>query len=605
MRVNGETEGLKIAILQTLNTLYDVQIPKDCLWTKELIEEISSISSEINREIAVYIDRKGRITDVSIGNNNTVSLSVVEGKRNSQRLSGTRCIHTHPSGNGMLSSHDVSSLKILRLNAIISVGIHDGSPQEMYVGIISSENQEKVDIIGPYSPAKEDFKTLLEHIVETDKNLREKFSENKKLEERAILIGINTQPSHNVSEANEAEFSLLELEELTKTAGAIVVGRLMQKRASRTSKTLIGKGKLAELILMAQDLEADVLIFDEELTGAQLRNIEEATGLKVLSRTSLILDIFAQRARSREGILQVELAQMEYRLPRLIGMGQALSRLGSGIGSRGPGETKLETDRRTIRAHINHLREQLEDIYQQRNVLRSERKKNGIPVVSLAGYTNTGKSTLLNTLCNAEVLAEDKLFATLDTTTRKLMLNDGSKVLLSDTVGFIRKLPHNLIKAFKATLEEVVLSDLILIVADASDPQMENHIRIVSEILAEIGAGDNPSLIVLNKIDKTTTEIPLGLLHQNRQIVEVSATLGYGLSELKDAIKNSLYKDRVRVRLAIPFSDGATIAWVYANGHVLDVSYDETTTLFDVELYKAQLNRVGNFLCTPYPSYGK
>ncbi|MHB1405529.1 MAG: GTPase HflX [Desulfitobacteriaceae bacterium] len=596
MRINGETEGLKNSVLAELDALYDLLIPQDSLWTEELLLKISYISADINRELALYLDRKGHIIDVSVGNNSTVGLSAVEGKRNISRLSGIRCIHTHPNGSGLLSAPDISSLKILRLDAMIAVGVRNRSPQDIFVGILSAPSPGEVEMIGPYSPDHKDFAILLERIADADKTLRKTITSNKHEEERAILVGLYTRDSHHQSSVNEADVSFSELEELTHTAGAIVVGHLRQKRDTRNSTTIVGQGKIEELRLLAQTAEANIVIFDEELTGAQQRNIEKAVGLKVLTRTSLILDIFAQRARSREGILQVELAQMQYQLPRLMGVGQALSRLGGGIGTRGPGETKLETDRRTIRRRIAYLKEQLSDIRRQREVLRTYRKKSGIPVVSIVGYTNAGKSTLLNTLCGADVLAEDKLFATLDTATRKLVLNNGSTVLLTDTVGFIRKLPPNLLDAFKSTLEEVALSDLILIVVDASDPQVDDHVHIVDKILAELGAGSKPAMVVLNKTDKSTTDNPVILLHEDRQIVEISAKHGTGLDELKQAIESALYTNRVQVQLSIPFSDGALISWLYAHGNILDVAYSHSATLVKVELDKQLLVRVGAYL---------
>jgi len=596
MKVNGDTEGLKKSVIEALSSLYDQRIPQDHLWTESLLAEISYLSSEINREIALYLDRKGHITDVSVGDHQTVRLAAVDGKRNNRRLSGTHCIHTHPNGYGQLSAVDISSLKVLRLDAMIAVGVRNGAPQELYVGILSASNQDEVDVFGPYPPGTEDFKRLRESIRETDDLLRNTIEEDQTRKERAILVGLQTRDSRDLYGVSEAEVSFAELEELTKTAGALVVGRLMQKRDTRSSTTVIGRGKIEELGLMVQALEADVVILDQELSGTQQRNIEEAVGRKVLCRTALILDIFAQRARSREGKLQVELAQLEYRLPRLMGMGLALSRLGGGIGTRGPGETKLETDRRHIRMRINHLKEQLAEIRRQRGVLRSNRQKTGIPVVSIVGYTNAGKSTLLNTLCETTVLAEDKLFATLDTTTRKLTLDNGSTVLLTDTVGFIRKLPHNLLDAFKSTLEEVVLSDLILIVADASDPQVEDHIRIVDEILYELGAGLKPALIVLNKIDRIAPDTPALLLHEDRPTVEISASRGDGLDVLKKAIEKNLYSDRVQVHLTIPFSDGATLPWLHANGQILGLSYSEDATLVEVELDNPLLAKVAEYI---------
>lgn len=595
MRVNGEVNGLKKSLLEALDALYEVRIPQEFLWTKSFVTELCRISSSINREIAVYFDRKGHIADVRVGDHQTVTLAAVEGKRSTKRLSGMRCIHTHPGGSGRLSAVDLSSLKILRLDVMIAVGIRDGNPGDIYAGILDGDNPEEINIFGPYGSSEYEFSFLLEQISASDRSLRKMFSENKDSRERAILVGLHSRNSRELNGMDEAEVSFAELEELAKTAGAFVVERLTQKRDSISSATVIGQGKIEELRLLAQAKEADLIIFDEELTGTQQRNIEQQVGKKVICRTGLILDIFAQRARSREGKLQVELAQLEYQLPRLMGMGLTLSRLGGGIGTRGPGETKLETDRRRIRMRITHLKRQLEDIKRQRGVLRENRQKSGVPVVSIVGYTNAGKSTLLNTLCQAEVPAEDKLFATLDTTTRKLVLNNGSTVLLTDTVGFIRRLPHNLLDAFKSTLEEVVLSDLILILADASDPQAEDHIRIVDEILAQLGAASKPSVIVLNKIDRLQEETTL-ILRETRPVIEISAFRGDGLELLKKTIENIVGSDRVQVNLAIPFSDGSALAWLHSHARILNISYDETASLVKAELDRLLLAKVKKYL---------
>jgi len=600
-KVHGETDGIKNSILEALQTLYELRIPQNQLWSEEIIEKISCISSDINREIAVYLDRRGRVTDVSIGDHHTVTLSEVEGKRNAFRLTGTRCIHTHPNGSGQLSSVDINSLKVLRLDAMIAVGISNFCARELYVGIISSDDPEDVNVFGPLLPTTEIFDDLLFQIDQTDRKSRNIPSSNKTRQELAIIVGLQTPDSRELNGRSEAEVSLTELKELAETAGAQIVGQIMQKRIVKKSSTVVGRGKLEELKLMVQALNADLVIFDEELTGTQQRNIEEAVGRRVLCRTALILDIFAQRARSREGILQVELAQMEYRLPRLMGMGLALSRLGGGIGTRGPGETKLETDRRHIRARITHLKKQLEELQKQRGVLRENRRKNNYPVISIVGYTNAGKSTLLNALCESDVLAEDKLFATLDTTVRRLPLNSGKTVLLTDTVGFIRKLPHNLLDAFKSTLEEVVLSDLILIVADASDPQVEDHIRIVDEILTQLNSNTRPSLIVLNKSDLVTEENPVILSQENRDVIEISARFGIGLERLKSIIENLIFGSRVKVSLNIPFTEGAALAWLHTNARVLRESFRESGTTVEVEIEPSQLGRLSEYICQVCP----
>ena len=609
MRVNGETEGIRQSTLEMLDSLYDMRLPQDQLWTAELLEIIAAATSQINREIAIYLDRKGRITDVGVGDSKTVALGAVEGKRNGRRLSGIRCIHTHPEDSGMLSAVDVSSLKQLRLDAMIAVGVREGKAQELFVGVVSPADPDECDILGPYLPAKEDFAALLEYIGDADKALRERQDgfESKPGDgsERVVLIGMKTRDDRDLNGMGEAEVSFLELEELARTAGAQVVGKVMQRRDARNAATLVGQGKIEEIRMAVQAFEADAVIFDEELSGAQQRNIEEIVGVKILDRTNLILDIFAQHARSREGIMQVELAQLEYRLPRLGGMGVSMSRqgasLGGGLGTRGPGESKLETDKRHIRSRIATIKSQLEDVRRQRGILRSDRKKNGVPVISIVGYTNAGKSTLLNRLTDSDVLVEDKLFATLDTTTRKLELPGGGNVLLIDTVGFIRKLPHKLLDAFKATLEEVVLSDLLLITADASDPQVADHIRIVDEILTELAAGGKPVLIVLNKTDKMAEGDPLPILNEDRPVFPISAKTGAGMEELKKAIEETVFSNRLRTWFLIPYHEGAALAWLHENGKVFRIEYVESGTLVQAELDRSMLPHVEAFLAEGMP----
>lgn len=601
LEIHGEIAGLKKATSDKLKALYSLRLPPDCLWTEELLEAMASVSSETNRETALYLDRKGQITDVGIGTQQNVALHSVEGKRNLSRLSGTRCLHTHPNGSGCLSVEDLHALKQLHLDAIVAIGIRDGRIQELYVGVLSPDNPREATILGPYSARLKDFSAIWEAIIAADQKLRHKPPENETTRESAILVGLETPDSRDLNGASEAEVSLSELEQLAETAGATVTDRVIQKRNSRNSATVIGQGKIKELRMLVQSAQADLVIFDTELNGSQQRNIEEEIGCKVLSRTALILDIFAQHARSREGILQVELAQLEYRLPRLTGMGTALSRLGGGIGTRGPGETKLEVDRRLIRTRISQLKQQLAEVRKQRSVLRSKRRQSSIPLVSLVGYTNAGKSTLLNALCESDVLTENKLFATLDTTVRSLTVNVGHTVLLADTVGFIRQLPPGLLAAFKSTLEELDLSDLIIIVADASDPQVENHVHIVDGILTELGVNLKPALIVLNKIDKIEPGSLNALSQEDRPVVEISAARGDGLIPLKKAIAEALFGNRITVELFIPFTNGAALAWLHGNTRVLREAYEEKGTLLEVELDPSLLDRVSTYLTNKNP----
>ncbi|MCI5801161.1 MAG: GTPase HflX [Oscillospiraceae bacterium] len=405
--------------------------------------------------------------------------------------------------------------------------------------------------------------------------------ENEQNPQTALLVAVDTGEY-------DAQASLDELAELAATAGAEVVGRMCQKRPSIDTATCVGAGRLEEIALFAQNGDVDLLIFDHELTASQLRNIEEATQTAVVDRTMLILDIFAQRARSGEGKLQVELAQLRYRLPRLMGQGRSLSRLGGGIGTRGPGESKLESDRRHIRRRIEALEEQLRDLTRRRAQQRSRRKKDGILSVAIVGYTNVGKSTLLNALTDAGVLAEDKLFATLDPTARALELPDGRSVMLVDTVGLIRRLPHHLVEAFKSTLEEAAQADLILNVCDVSSPDMDEQVRVTRELLESLGAGGTPVVTVLNKCDLLAEE-PLAM---DRRSVLVSARTGKGFDRLLEAVSRELAQTQVRLRLLLPYGQGALSAEIREEGRVFSEEYTAEGILIDALVEKRILYKV-------------
>ncbi len=361
---------------------------------------------------------------------------------------------------------------------------------------------------------------------------------------KAILVGVRLYND----KSNSAERSIEELERLAETAGLEVVGTVIQQKDRPDSATYIGRGKCTELREFCENNDVDIAVFDDELSGSQMKNIEEIMDVAILDRTLLVLDIFASRAKSAEGRLQVELAQLQYRLPRLSGMGSSLSRLGGGIGTRGPGETKLETDRRHINRRIKAIKEKLEEVSKRREQTRNRRKKDGMPTVALLGYTNAGKSTLLNKLCGSDIYAEDKLFATLDTSVRKMKptaedrIPTEIEILFIDTVGFIRKLPHSLVDAFKSTLEESVNADLILNVVDAGDPEAEEHIRVTEEIISSLGMDSKPMFLVLNKADtlESSTDSPSFEIEHYKKasgmpVYYVSATTGKGISQLKRA----------------------------------------------------------------------
>ena len=374
-------------------------------------------------------------------------------------------------------------------------------------------------------------------------------------------------------ENDEGYDTIEELAELAKTAGANVVARSLQKRRTPDNATYIGSGKVDELSLLCSETEAELVIFDDELTGSQLRNLETRLGVKVIDRTALILDIFAQRAVSREGALQVELAQMKYNLTRLTGQGTALSRLGGGIGTRGPGAKKLDIDRRRIRRRIFELGEELKVVEKQRSLRRERREKNATPLVALVGYTNAGKSTFLNAVSNAGVLAEDKLFATLDPVVRQITLPNGLDILLSDTVGFINKLPHDLIEAFKSTLEEVSNADLILHVVDISCDHYDAQMRVVEDVIASLGAGDTPRINVYNKIDRIDSR-PRG----TEDDAFVSAATGEGMESLLERVEKLLSASHSTIELTIPYDKYEAVALLHSEARILSEEHTETGT---------------------------
>ena len=405
--------------------------------------------------------------------------------------------------------------------------------------------------------------------------------ENKIEQERAVLVSVDTGEF-------DVDSSLLELSELARTAGAEVICEMTQKRESPEAGTYLGRGKLEELAEYCENEKPDLVIVDGELTPAQQKNIERITDTRVIDRTTLILDIFAARALSGEGKLQVELAQLKYALPRLGGKGASMSRLGGGIGTRGPGETKLETDRRHIRRRISALSDDLKELEERRARHRERRKKDGVITVALVGYTNAGKSTLMNTLTDAGVLAENKLFATLDPTARALTLPDGSSVLLIDTVGFIRRLPHKLVEAFKSTLDEAVSANVILNICDASNEECAEHYKVTMDLLEELGCGDKPIITVLNKCD-LVNDISIPMTNS----VRVSAKTGEGLTELLEKVKEALPPTRKRVKILLPFSMGGVGAELRKTGVVHSEEYtadglllDITAEIFTLEKYE-------------------
>ncbi|MDD2981152.1 MAG: GTPase HflX [Hespellia sp.] len=388
----------------------------------------------------------------------------------------------------------------------------------------------------------------------------------KKSEERVILVGVS------INDNDDTEKSLDELEELAATAGAVCVGRVIQNREMIHPGTYIGKGKIEELKELIWEMDATGIICDDELAPAQLGNLQDILDTKIMDRTLIILDIFATRASTNEGKIQVELAQLKYRQSRLIGLGKSLSRLGGGIGTRGPGEKKLEMDRRLIKGRIAQLNRELKDVKRHREVTREQRNKNAIPVIAIVGYTNAGKSTLLNKLTGAQIFAEDKLFATLDPTTRNLKLPSKQEVLLTDTVGFIRKLPHHLIEAFKSTLEEAKYSDIILHVVDTSNPQVDEQMHIVYETLENLEVADKPVITAFNKQDRLE-EMPILRDFKADYIVKISAKTGEGLDDLQDVIEKVLRSSKVAIEKTYSYEEAGKIQLIRKYGELVEEDY--------------------------------
>lgn len=588
--IHGNLDGIRDSIIKEIEKMYDMQVDKDLFISEEAVSLLCQYTQNLNREIAVYINRRGRVIDITIGNYSTVNLSQVESQRRGNRLCGVRCIHTHPQGRGILSSIDINTLVNLKLDAMAAIGVQDGKPNDMYAATLNSEgfNEGAYIIHGPYTDEDITAPDLIGIILETDKVLSGTTIEDVEDEQEiAILVGLEKFTENNNINRTCME-SLNELELLAQTAGAIVVEKVLQLRKSTDSAYYVGKGKAEEISLLRQKLNANLIIFDDELTAAQIKNLEGIIGTKVIDRTALILDIFARHAKSREGKIQVELAQLKYRLPRLIGLGTQLSRLGGGIGTRGPGEKKLETDRRHIYKRVSFLENELEEVKKQRELQRAKRIKNKVPIVALVGYTNSGKSTLMNSLSSADVLAEDKLFATLDPTVRKVALDNGQDILLIDTVGFIRKLPHHLVESFKSTLEETLYADIIIHVIDSGSEEYDIQRRIVLEILNKLGAADKPIITAYNKIDLISNSENLG--NPDETYVKISAKKEIGLDKLIELIKTELPQNYFEFKGLIPYSDGNVLNKIHENGTVLEEEYVEggvsIKAVLGIELYQ-------------------
>ena len=599
----GNLKGIRNSVIEELKTLYDMKLSSGQLLSAELALKLADITEFINREVSVYITRSGQIIRVAVGSNETVELPAVEGRRGSSRLSGIRCVHTHPNGTPSLSGVDISALKANRFDCMIAIGVTapDYTQSTLGFGMIVGMDENEQFVVENYGPlTMAEAETIyFSNLVTTVERILEKQTSSTSLaqaQERAVLVGMEYNGMLNTL-GWTIEDSVEELKQLADTAGAQVVAKFMQKRPKPDPAFFIGKGKVQELALFVQQENIDLCIFDDELSPAQQRNIEQAMGIRVLDRTALILDIFAQRARTNEGKLQVELAQLQYNLPRIMGKGLSLSRLGGGIGTRGPGETKLEVDRRRIRDRIAYIKECIGKVKSVRTLHRAGRNKASVPTVSLVGYTNAGKSTLLNTLTNSDIYAKDQLFATLDPTTRQLDLPNKQQAILTDTVGFIQRLPHQLVAAFQSTLEEVVEADVLLHVIDVSHELYKEQSNAVYHVLDQIGAKDKTIITVYNKIDKLPADSALpARLAQEENSICISAKANINLDKLLELIAENLKLKAVEEYFLIPYSDSAAAARLHNVGTVLEQEYLAEGTKLKVRLAADQLGEFEKYL---------
>lgn len=516
-RVHGKTLGLKSSDVLSLERLYRRRVPKDAVLTPDLAREMAALSVALHRRLAVVIDRSGHVTHVALGDARRLDLPDLGTARTGPgRLRGLRLVHTSLLLDSF-SEADVNDLirNNFDLSAQINIGADGAARSLLRAHLLPSNSQRKrIEILGPdrIESLEADFSAFIAA-------LEQEFAAKAPLvretggRERAILVGVATEALERVRDR------MAELEALARTSGAIVVDTIVQKRAEIDSRTLVGRGLLSDLAVRALQLRADLVVFDRDLSPAQARNVSRELPLKVIDRTQLILDIFAQRAKSGEGKLQVELARLRYELPKLTRSGDRLAQVRGGIGSnRGLGETKAELDRRAVRERIRRLEERIRELAQRRGVMRRKRERAGVPTVAIVGYTNAGKSTLFNALTGADVFVMDLLFSTLDTTARRVRLPDGTAAVLTDTVGFIQELPSDLVSAFQATLEELHDADLLLHVADVSSPFLLEEVGAVEKILESLGLAKLPRLLVLNKTDL----LPPGALEAARVGVERS-----------------------------------------------------------------------------------
>lgn len=569
---------------QMLEALLRRRVPPNRIASLELIEILTHLAQALRREVGVLIDRHGVTAHVLLSRR-WQELAHEFAHASGTRGRGLRYVEAHPHPDGRADDGDRRALVQLGLDLVVTVGTQRGRPADLWLlghasgrAARSDDGEESATVEGPYPPAALAQLELdpWTRLADTTRRRGVTTAGADGQPERAVLVALDR--------AGGADDALAELARLAETAGAKPVANVVQRRSRPDPATYLGRGKVAEVLRATEAQAADLVLIDQELTPTQQRTLERELGVKVLDRTALVLDIFARRARSREGRLQVELAQMNYLLPRLTGRGVWLSRLGGGIGTRGPGETKLEVDRRRIRVRITNLQREINTIARRRTRQRAPREIAGIPQVALVGYTNAGKSTLLNALTGADAFVEDRLFATLDPMVRRVVLPNHRSIVLADTVGFIQRLPTQVVAAFRGTLEEVTAADLLVHVIDAGHPAWRAQAEVVRGVLKGIGAGDHPVVTAFNKADLLTAEQIRRLVDDHPDAVVISAERRVGLGPLLRAIAKGLPEPWIRVRVRIPYRDAKLIARVHAEGRVLSADYGAEGVSLDVEV---------------------
>ncbi|MGL4663362.1 MAG: GTPase HflX [Culicoidibacterales bacterium] len=593
--ISGNIAGVRASVLERLEQLFDVETEKQQFADRQIVEEIASITTLLNREISVAIDRRGKVVEVAIGDSQTVKLPSVE--KDKRGLSGIRIVHTHPNGSSRLSDVDISALLSLKLDAMFAIGVCDGEVNSVTLGFCNLVHDTVVYQMTDEWPLEDALAyDVFAHIQEAEKNFRMKNATHEVDDEKDVALVVGT----------DTESSLVELIELARACDIEVVEQIFQKRNSVDTKYFIGSGKVAEISLERQVMQANMVIFDDELTGVQLRNLEGQLGCRVIDRTMLILEIFARRAKTREAKIQVLIAKLKYERSRLSGQGVEMSRLGGGLGAKGSGETKLELDRRKIRDVIHHYEHELKKIESVQGIQKRKRNKSNIPQVALVGYTNVGKSTLRNLIIDLysddkaikkeHVLSQNMLFATLSTTVRTFLLPDKRVASLVDTVGFIRKLPHDLVESFKSTLSEVIDADLIVHVIDSSSDEALEQIVAVNEVLHELHCQDKRQLIVFNKCDIATKEqlerlSELGFV----DVVQMSAKSKLGIEQFVQTVSELLPNPLVSMRICIPYAHSEMLSQVYRDCEVNDVTYDEVGTVFTMSVSEVHKDKYAGY----------